>query len=133
MTIFLVPGYVTEVDKFNSRSSESKSDYLLQLGNEGAERFLSENNVDPYDVADEVYEKIAALCSKECQYLQNENYNRIHAIVEESEILDKKSQRKRENAVKWLTRAATLTNELKGIYDMLTQFVHPDSHCTMKS
>ena len=86
------------------------------MGNEGAEKFLSENDVDPDDVADEVYEMIAALCSEECQYQQNENYNKIHAIVEESEILDNESQQKRDNAVKWLTRAKTLMNELKGIY-----------------
>ena len=128
MIVFLVPGYVTELDKFNSRSIESKNDYLIRLGNEGAEKFLSENDVNPDDVGDEVYEMIAALCSEECQYQQNENYNKIHAIVEESEILNNENKRKRDNAVKWLTRAETIVNELKGIYEWLTQVVHPDSY-----
>ena len=128
MIVFLVPGYVTELDKFNSRSIESKNDYLIRLGNEGAEKFLSENDVNPDDVGDEVYKMIAELCSEECQYQQNENYNKIHAIVEESEILNNENKRKRDNAVKWLTRAETIVNELKGIYEWLTQVVHPDSY-----
>ena len=128
MIVFLVPGYVTELDKFNSRSIESKNDYLIRLGNEGAEKFLSENDVNPDDVGDEVYKMIAELCSEECQYQQNENYNKIHAIVEESEILNNENKRKRDNAVKWLTRAETIVNKLKGIYEWLTQVVHPDSY-----
>ena len=86
------------------------------MGSEVAGNFLSVYDVNPDDVTDEVYEMIAALCTEECQYIQNENYNKIHAIVEESEILDNESQQKRDNAVKWLTRAKTLMNELKGIY-----------------
>ena len=115
MTIFSVPGFVPKIEKFNSRSIESKNAYLLELGSEGAEIFLSENDVDPDDVFDVIYENIELRCNEECKKKHNEMTNKIYTIEEQNKYLDKKNQQVRADAVFYLKAIYKSMTELEQI------------------
>ena len=109
---YLVPGYITELVIFNTRSVESKNAYLQELGGKGAEDFIAENGINVDDIFDDVLEMIGQHCSPECQEQKNDIFNKILEVEEENKILEKENEKTRELAVKILTAASKLMKDI---------------------
>ena len=122
----LVPGYVTECESFNMRSTASKDEYLLSLDAEEAEEILAEcGTVD--ELSDELVAKIDENCLDECQDLKRQAQNNLLEFIYEDTILSLESEKQSDALIEQLTTFSEAITLLAEIPQQFLDASEPDA------